>query len=155
MFNLDAAREYADKTGHESLSSTFLQNLLKAASPSPPSGSDVGKRLLAFANRLDERGWWDHPEPVLLCEAATLIARLEAEKAPVTARPLAEWHEDFGPVVWWWFNREEKPEEAAWIGTPLDNDWPGYHTHWTPHPEIPALSPKSQTNGEPEQERET
>jgi hypothetical protein len=50
---------------------------------------------------------------------------------------LAEWHEDIGPVVWWRFCLDERPDEAAWIGTPLDSDWPGYHTHWTPHPPIP------------------
>lgn len=50
------------------------------------------------------------------------------------ARPLSEWHEDDGPVVWWLF----PVHEPAWIGTPLDTDWPGYHTHWTPHPAAPA-----------------
>lgn len=50
-----------------------------------------------------------------------------------TARPLADWHEDDGAVVWWWF----LVDEPAWIGTPLDDDWPGYHTHWTPHPKLP------------------
>ena len=50
------------------------------------------------------------------------------------ARPLSEWHEDDGPVVWWRF----PVHEPAWIGTPLDTDWPGYHTHWTPHPAAPA-----------------
>lgn len=55
------------------------------------------------------------------------------------ARPLSEWHEDVGPVVWWRFCRDERPDEASWIGTPLDDDWPGYHTHWTPHPPIPAI----------------
>lgn len=48
-------------------------------------------------------------------------------------RTLAEWHEDDGPVVWWRF----LVDEPAWIGTPLDDDWPGYHTHWTPHPKPP------------------
>ena len=48
---------------------------------------------------------------------------------------LAEWHEDDGAVVWWRF----LVDEPAWIGTPLDDDWPGYHTHWTPHPAAPTL----------------
>ena len=52
------------------------------------------------------------------------------------ARPLSEWHEDDGPVVWWLF----PVHEPAWIGTPLDTDWPGYHTHWTPHPTVPEES---------------
>jgi len=44
-----------------------------------------------------------------------------------TARPLEEWHEDFGPVLWWFFPVCEPPS----VGSPLDDDWPGYHTHWT------------------------
>jgi hypothetical protein len=47
------------------------------------------------------------------------------------------WHEEHGPVVWWKF----PVEEQAWIGTPLDDNWPGYHTHWTPHPPIPEPAP--------------
>lgn len=52
----------------------------------------------------------------------------------VVARPLKEWHEDYGDVVWWKF----PVQEAGFIGSPLDSAWPGYHTHWTPHPPIPA-----------------
>lgn len=51
-------------------------------------------------------------------------------------RPLAEWYEDHGNVVWWAF----PVNEPAWIGKPIDDDWPGYHTHWTPHPPVPALA---------------
>lgn len=52
---------------------------------------------------------------------------------PPTARPLDEWHEDHGPVTWWTL----PVDSPAWIGSPLDSDWPGYHTHWTPHPDVP------------------
>ena len=55
------------------------------------------------------------------------------ESVPPVARPLDEWHEDYGPVTWW----KLPVEEPAWIGTPLDSDWPGYHTHRTPHPAVP------------------
>lgn len=60
------------------------------------------------------------------------------EAGMAKAQPLSEWHEDVGPVVWWWFARDTHPQEASWIGTPLDDDWPGYHTHWTAHPPIPS-----------------
>lgn len=43
------------------------------------------------------------------------------------ARPLDEWREDDGPALWWRFPVEEPP----YSGTPLDAEWPGYHTHWT------------------------
>ncbi|MNW45555.1 hypothetical protein D3C74_228220 [compost metagenome] len=43
-------------------------------------------------------------------------------------RPIDEWGEDYGDVLWWKFPIEEPP----YCGTPLDADWPDYHTHWTP-----------------------
>jgi len=45
-------------------------------------------------------------------------------------RPLDDWHEDDGPCLWWALPVEEPPH----VGTPLDDDWPGYHTHWSPLP---------------------
>jgi hypothetical protein len=44
------------------------------------------------------------------------------------ARPLADWHEEVGPVLWWTF----PVNEAPYSGHPNCSDWPGYHTHWTP-----------------------
>lgn len=67
----------------------------------------------------------------------TVRAALAAQPAAVDGvRPLDDWHEDDGPVVWW----KLPVDEPAWIGTPLDSDWPGYHTHWTPHPAVPAIA---------------
>lgn len=54
-----------------------------------------------------------------------LLDKLEKAKKP---RTIDEWHEDYGPVLWWSFPIEEPP----YCGTPLDTDWPEYHTHWTP-----------------------
>ena len=71
--------------------------------------------------------------------------------AAPAARPLREWREDFGAVLWWRFPIDEPP----YCGTPHDlghtvelhtqdgpkpriaarttiGGWPGYHTHWTP-----------------------
>lgn len=48
--------------------------------------------------------------------------------ALTVARPLSEWHEDHGHVLWWEFPVEAPP----YCGTPTDDDWPGQHTHWTP-----------------------
>jgi hypothetical protein len=45
-------------------------------------------------------------------------------------RPLIDWCEADGPVLWWAFPVNEPP----YSGTPLDHNWPGYHTHWTPFP---------------------
>ncbi|WP_182422048.1 hypothetical protein [Aureimonas sp. ME7] len=53
------------------------------------------------------------------------------------ARPIDEWHEDYGPVIWWAWENGQWMGEPAWIGTPNDSDWPDYHTHWTAHPKAP------------------
>jgi hypothetical protein len=68
-----------------------------------------------------------------------------------TARPIEEWNEEMGNVLWWRFPVEEPP----YVGTPNDlghevviavgyphedvktythnvGGWPGYHTHFTP-----------------------
>lgn len=57
-----------------------------------------------------------------------IIRLLRAASAPPIARPLAEWHDDMGDVLWWKFPVNEPP----YCGSPLDSDWPDYHTHWTP-----------------------
>lgn len=80
----------------------------------------------------------------------------------VRARPLSDYHEDMGPVLWWKFPVVEPP----YVGRPNDlghevlivatahtvqhgenvpymgdqqqrihvGGWPGYHTHFTPIP---------------------
>ncbi len=74
----------------------------------------------------------------------------------ITARPLAEWHEDIGDVMWFKFPIEELP----WIGSPLDigqtvevhtykgdvargvvGGWPGYHTHFIRLPHADRIVP--------------
>lgn len=73
-----------------------------------------------------------------------LLALTSQQPAAVDgARPLDDWHEDDGPVVWW----KLPVDEPAWIGTPLDSDWPGYHTHWTPHPSCPPNALAAQQGG--------
>lgn len=41
--------------------------------------------------------------------------------------PRESWHEDDGNVLWWAFPITEPP----YVGSPLDEDFPGYLTHWT------------------------
>lgn len=52
----------------------------------------------------------------------------KAGMAAKQARPLSEWSEDMSCVLWWRFPVEEPP----YCGHPNCDDWPGYHTHWTP-----------------------
>lgn len=49
----------------------------------------------------------------------------QAEK--VGARLAEHWHEDIGPVLWWNFPVEEPP----YCGTPLDEHFPKYKTHFS------------------------
>lgn len=55
---------------------------------------------------------------------------LDGKADAAEARPIDEWDEDMGDVLWWKFPIEEAP----YVGSPLDAAWPGYHTHWTPIP---------------------
>jgi hypothetical protein len=57
-----------------------------------------------------------------------LQERVSVLRDELVARPLRLWHEDIGPVLWWCWPIGEAP----YAGSPLDNDWPGYHTHRTP-----------------------
>ena len=70
---------------------------------------------------------------------ARAILALRPERVPMIARSLAEWHEDDGYAVWWAWNGDLRgwAGEPAYIGSPLCDDWPGYHTHWTAHPTQP------------------
>lgn len=49
------------------------------------------------------------------------------EPTKVIAHLAGKWHEDIGPVLWWDFPVEEPP----YCGTPLDDDFPKYKTHFT------------------------
>ena len=55
------------------------------------------------------------------------MIEVQEQRDSLTAQPFDEWSEDDGPVLWWRFPVSEPP----YVGTPLDSDWPGYHTHWT------------------------
>lgn len=54
---------------------------------------------------------------------------LKANKSfhEVEVYPKKEWHEDDGAVLWWVFPVEEPP----YCGTPSNEDFPIYVTHWT------------------------
>lgn len=81
-----------------------------------------------------------------LGDYADRFAHLESG-APVMAVPLDDYHVDRGSVVWFAWDAERKAwlGEPAWIGQPDDSDWPGYHTHFIPHPEFPAALSREQT----------
>jgi len=62
-------------------------------------------------------------------QLAELAAARDKWSVEVTihAHKLDEWHEAIGDVLWWKFPIDEPP----YCGSPLADDWPGYHTHFT------------------------
>lgn len=81
-----------------------------------------------MANAL--RGWarlgQNHERVACEYNSADLIEALQ-DKMTARTHPLDDWHEDIGVVLWWKFPVDEPP----YCGSPLDEDWPGYHTHFT------------------------
>ena len=97
---------------------------------SPGGAPERGE--FSLLDRVDD--WLSaRPEPT--------AAPVQDDVVPLLARHISEWHEDDGPVMWWAWSgdRREWAGEPAWIGSPLSEDWPGYHTHWTPHPKMPSI----------------
>jgi hypothetical protein len=58
----------------------------------------------------------------LLSHAADLVANV------ITPRLAADWSEEFGAVLWW----RAPIGDPAYCGSPLDTNWPGGFSHWTP-----------------------
>lgn len=58
-------------------------------------------------------------------------------EAPIVARPIDEYHEDMGPVLWCFFPIQEAP----YCGSPLDEDFPEYLTHFIPLPDFNRVVP--------------
>ncbi len=109
----------------------------------------------------DIMGMRDAIKAALAARPAALTAALSDQV--VVARPLSEWHEDMGPMLWWCWEPPKAFEriservvssahdgkwlgEAPYVGGPNDSDWPDYHTHFTPI-SLPAPPPAS-TAGE-------
>ena len=90
--------------------------------------------LVGYVDLMNESNWRDMR---LYCERQLTQLKTAISALEVTF-PLDEWHEDVGPVLWWSFPIEEPP----YAGSPLDSDWPGYHTHWSP---IPIPEPPART----------
>ncbi len=82
----------------------------------------------------------------------------------ICARPLAEWREEMGDVMWWWFNEDGQVAEAPWVGSPSDlgiatsitvqtalgapqvhtvyiGGWADIYTHFTPLPDCNSVRP--------------
>lgn len=79
---------------------------------------DIGAPL-KVASPVDYDYMWLHEEDE--------ISLTEPQAEKVEAHLAEHWNEDVGNVLWWNFPVEEPP----YCGTPLDDDFPKYKTHFT------------------------
>lgn len=120
------------------------------------SGRGIYATIRWLASSL-ERVTRERDEAVLqLTSASTMIkgavrnadeARREIGKAS-KLHTLKQWHEDDHSVLWWCFDPRGFVYEPPYVGTPLDSDWPGYHTHWTRITVVPRLEVRARTEKE-------
>lgn len=88
-----------------------------------------------LANQLNSRlsncpsGSWDKGYNEGLMNAVIVVRNMHTVDEPqkVRAKLAKHWHEDVGDCLWWNFQVEEPP----YCGTPLDEDFPKYKTHFT------------------------
>lgn len=102
----------------------------------------------------EPEGWPNHGNAPLAIAATIRLLQTEIDRN-VRPRPLSEWTEEDGNVLWWRFPIEEPP----YCGSPHDlghtvelhtqdsaepriaarcsiGGWPGGYTHWTRIPEV-------------------
>lgn len=121
-----AERLLADERAAHAETSRDLDALLTALGAQVTPG---GQTLDACEARRVADGMRRAKRAAEVMRRAIELLGVSAPAAPATvARPISEWHEDRGSALWWRFPVEEPP----YSGSPLDSDWPGYHTHWTP-----------------------
>lgn len=112
-------------------------------------GASLARVVYGCAVMLDPVNRCVDPDADTIEHHPDTLAGLAARQA----RPLAEWSEDIGPVLWWTFPLSEPP----WCGRPTDDTWPRRHTHWTAPvaPAAPADAPSTKaasTSGSQERE---
>jgi hypothetical protein len=102
----------------------------------------LGNSMPPVNNGTPEGGHAYEAEVVL--RAADELARLACENEELRAkskpRPMSEWHEDIGPVLWFpdvktW--EDVECIESAYFGTPLDSFAPAEEMEWwVPFPDF-------------------
>lgn len=74
---------------------------------------------------------WHEARFIAAANPAVILALIERVRAAEALRNESDWHEDDGPVLWWAYDDGQLLGEPPYVGSPIDTDWPGYHTHWT------------------------
>lgn len=74
----------------------------------------------------------EYADAQTIADSIREVKRAQSERDDYrTPHERAEWSEDVGPALWWRLPVTEPP----YAGTPLDDDFPSYVTHWTRIPE--------------------
>lgn len=91
----------------------------------------IASDVLADAQRwLDSIATRTHPLAAVNAAIAVIedaVSEILDLRAAATLRPLDEYHEDFGTVLWWRLPITEPP----YVGSTLDIDFPDDVTHWS------------------------
>ncbi len=106
----------------------------------------VGDEEIAAAKRCRDflTAPWIDTESIPDAAIVDLLALSLAAVKDRTPRPLDDYHEDEGNVLWWRFPIDEPP----YVGSPLCSDWiESYYTHWVPLPIPMEPETKSNTDG--------
>ena len=74
--------------------------------------------------------YWYEPKDIALCEHCAKTTK----RAALPTKE--EWCAKEDAIS----KQKNSHWRPAWIGAPNCEDWPGYHTHWTPHPEQPVFA---------------
>lgn len=124
------AAEEAAEIASESNSEVTIEEVIVPAVESCPLCKRITWRF-AIENALELEAEELRGDP--LERAVSRISALQEDWAMLHA-PMSRdaWHEDDGAVLWWKMPIKEPP----YVGTPLDDEFPEYVTHWTRLPEV-------------------
>ena len=84
----------------------------------------------ATLDMINDKGWYVRVMPnasSVYLDGHDEISLTEPQAEKVEARLAEHWNEDMGDVLWWNFPVEEPP----YCGTPLDEHFPKYKTHFS------------------------
>jgi len=140
--------ENVERAPHQAIQNDILEYLkwVQAEKARADAAEEREKRLKETLERIAAATEDVFTEDAARHTLRTLYPDIPAQPAApaseITARPIDDWHEDYGDVLWWTFPIQEPP----YCGSPLDVDWPDYHTHWTAIVVPVAPAPKEGNN---------
>ena len=114
-----------------------------APQPIPPEGDGwvlqscnttpgpEGAYYFHFCWQREARAGVVRKDPKVLYDCDSVREELNLVRAELNSyeklHPLASWHEDDGPAMWWSLPIQETP----YVGSPTDDDFPDFVTHWS------------------------